>query len=175
MLPMEKLSIVPRKDLCKSFLNTIREQAQIAQHDCQDLLVLVFGHGDLDTLGVAVGDYTAFMKNIITLLPSDLSVILFIASCYSGGWLVRPDLTGVGFDCSAMGKKMRLSASLAASIIFEPSIAIEEGFKALTKKERKYAIFDTVKKLYCGEIQQMHFSAQQRLGGKLCVPSRAPT
>lgn len=55
---------------------------------------------------------------------------------------------------------MRLSTSLAASIIFEPSIAIEEGFKELTKYERKYAIFEIVKKLYCGEIQQMHFSAQ---------------
>lgn len=47
---------------------------------------------------------------------------------------------------------MRLSASLATAIMFEPSISIEEGFEALIKYEIKYAIFENVEKLYCREI-----------------------
>lgn len=38
------------------------------------------------------------MRNIITLLPSDLSVILLMTYCYSRSWLVRPDLIGAGSD-----------------------------------------------------------------------------
>ncbi|ODM16333.1 hypothetical protein SI65_08333 [Aspergillus cristatus] len=134
MLPMENLRLVPRKDLHKSFLNTIREQTQIAQRDGQELLLLIFGNRDIDTSGVTVGYDTVFMRNIITLLPSDLSVILLMTYCYSRGWLVRPDLIGLCSDGSAKDKGMgRLSASLAASVIFEPSIAVEGGFKELTK------------------------------------------
>ncbi|KAE8391174.1 hypothetical protein BDV23DRAFT_182700 [Aspergillus alliaceus] len=187
------LRVVARKDLLERFLNTVREQALIAERQSEQLVIMIFGHGDAVTSGVLVGGEgdsentpRLFMRNISRLLPSDLSVTLLITSCYSGGWLVCPDLSRssrclnvTGIAAAGEEKEShswpvsrsigRASGSLAASAILASLIKVEDEVSQELEEisphptyiEFSHSIFKTIKAMhFFGEEQRIHFSAE---------------
>ena len=95
------LRVVSRRDLLGRLLGTLREQARIARRQQKQLLIIfVFAHGETKASGVSVGGERRHasapilhMDAVNRLLPRDVSASLLITSCFSGGWLFRPDLT----------------------------------------------------------------------------------
>ncbi|QKX56688.1 uncharacterized protein TRUGW13939_03794 [Talaromyces rugulosus] len=43
--------VLPRSDLLQRFISTLKEQSRLAKENSEHLLVLIFGHGDMDTFG----------------------------------------------------------------------------------------------------------------------------
>lgn len=183
------ICVVPRKELLDRFLNTVREQAQIAHHEREQLVLLIFGHGEDGKYGVSIGGNNdpnegpkLRMNNIKRLLPPDLSVTILLTSCYSGGWLVYPDLNRphgysntTSIAAAAAHKEShswpisnsigRTSGSIAASAIVECLIKNEEAsddaMSHPTYIDFACSIQKTVNNLhFLGAEQEMHFSAE---------------
>jgi hypothetical protein len=197
MLPLinqaGNLRVVPREDLLERFISTLREQAQLAAEADEHLLILIFGHGDPKSCGVLVGGKGSREKapilnvnNVERLLPKNASVTLVMTSCYSGGWLVHPDITNrrgelvntTGIAAAGPEEESRswplsrsigrACGSIAATAILQSLIDIEEATpeeeevqEHPTYIELAYSIFETLKKLdHFGEDQQIHFASQ---------------
>ena len=92
------LRIFSRKDLLEDFLRTFRSECQIAAHNNQPVLLLLFGHGDEATYGLSIGGTgpshaaprlkIAQIAQCLTGLNLQLTILL--TSCFSGGWVLRP-------------------------------------------------------------------------------------
>ncbi|KAL8960801.1 MAG: hypothetical protein Q9193_002553 [Seirophora villosa] len=94
------LRVFSRRDLLQDFLRTFESECRIAAQNHQPVLLLVFGHGDEFTHGIAIGGSgdpkdaprltIAQMKRVLRGL--DVSVTLLTTACYSGGWVYQPEL-----------------------------------------------------------------------------------
>jgi hypothetical protein len=90
--------VVHPKDLLERFLSTLKKEIEIANQKNQPVLVLVFGHGDEGTHGIAIGATTPTNAPRLTrptfgfALKKGVEVNLVTTSCYSGGWVVTPKL-----------------------------------------------------------------------------------
>jgi hypothetical protein len=91
------IRVISSTDLLQRFLYTVKDEIKIAAELKQPVLVLVFGHGDIDDHGVAIGGGELrrhaprfLMKEFEKCLKKDVDVTLVITSCYSGGWLTKP-------------------------------------------------------------------------------------
>jgi hypothetical protein len=90
------LRICSPTNLLERFLATLKDEVEIAGQRNQPVLVLVFGHGNEETHGIAVGgDFQGNaprlkMKRFEPCLKKDVNVSLVITSCYSGGWVTKP-------------------------------------------------------------------------------------
>lgn len=144
------IRVVPREALLERFLSTLREQATIASQRKEQLIVFIFGHGDLDTHGVYLGKPSGrrdqypdlLIQDFRRALPPDVNVTLFITSCYSGGWLVEPrvnkkvHLNLTGITGSGPGEETRswsvsrsigrACGSSVASAIMQTIIGVDE-------------------------------------------------
>lgn len=184
------LRVVSRRDLLGRLLGTLREQARIARRQQKQLLIIfVFAHGETKASGVSVGGERRHasapilhMDAVNRLLPRDVSASLLITSCFSGGWLFRPDLTSspgyfnvTGTAASSDEKEShswpqsnnvgRASGSIAASAILQSLINVEEASEETTQHltyiDLSHSIFESVKAMHrLGEEQQMHFPAE---------------
>lgn len=188
----DNLQVVPREDLLEQFLCTLQEQARLAA-EADEHLILIFGHGDPNSYGVfVVGNGNSekapilYMNNVKRLLPKNASVTLLMTSCFSGGWLVYPDLSDsrkelvntTGNTTAGPTKETqswplsrsvgRASGSIAATTILQCLIDIEEA--AAEEQEVRihptyiqlaHSIFETLEKIdRFGEDQEIHFAAQ---------------
>ncbi|KAF7585886.1 hypothetical protein BBP40_009937 [Aspergillus hancockii] len=181
----KSLRVVARNDLLERFLCTLREQSLLAKNENQHLVILVFGHGDEQTFGVALGGDkpNLHIKDVRRALQPGTPVTLFITSCYSGGWIVQPNVmtytyinaTGItGAGPGAMSRSWPVSSSLGracgsiiASAILQTSIAIEESqetaeiYQDLTYISFARSIYDSYKRLdHFADKHKIHFSAQ---------------
>ncbi|KAL1963676.1 hypothetical protein VTN77DRAFT_7880 [Rasamsonia byssochlamydoides] len=186
------LWVVPREDLLERFLSTLREQVRLAAEADEHLLILIFGHGDPNSYGVFVGGKgdpekapILHMNNVKRLLPKNASVTLLMTSCFSGGWLVQPDLTDsreellntTGVTAAGPTEKTRswplsrsvgrASGSTVATAILQSLIDIEAAPEEQEVREHPtyiqlaHSIFETLKKIdRFREDQQTHFAAQ---------------
>lgn len=91
--------VVPKEILLERFVRTVEDEARSARNFDETLILLIFGHGDSDSCGVYIGGKTSMDENYILkielikrVLPSNLNVTLFMTPCFSGGWLVQPNL-----------------------------------------------------------------------------------
>lgn len=91
------LRVVPPKDLLERFLATLRSETQIAAAENQQVLVLVFGHGDDTTYGVSIGGLGTnaaapklTQKAFDAAVQSGVELNLLITSCFFGGWVIKP-------------------------------------------------------------------------------------
>ncbi|KAB8227606.1 uncharacterized protein BDW43DRAFT_316659 [Aspergillus alliaceus] len=163
---VNNLRVVPREDLLERSLNTVKEQAEIAQRESEQLCILIFGHGDED-LSVFIGGVEGPHKGPPTLTTGNLSRLL-------PKDLARPlNVTGI---TAASDKDLsyfwpisksidRASGGLAASVILQCLIDAEEAAEEATLHPTYAAlsdsIFQTVNDMhYLGQEQQMYFSAQ---------------
>ena len=88
-------------ELLLKFLELLKIQCDIAREQGQPVLILVFGHGNLDDKGIHIGSplglftdrpYYLNYSNLKNAIGQDVQVTLLSTSCYSGGWSVNPDL-----------------------------------------------------------------------------------
>ncbi|EFR01091.1 hypothetical protein MGYG_04095 [Nannizzia gypsea CBS 118893] len=92
------IRVVPSTILLERFLATVREQSRIAAQHNEQLIVLIFGHGDQDTHGICLGQVKEeayepqllFINDFHRATTAEAKVTLFTTACYSGGWLVQP-------------------------------------------------------------------------------------
>lgn len=119
------LRIVPRKDLCERFASTIRSETTLAAQKQQPLLLLIFGHGDPDTHGVSIGlrggkPERFNMQDMRKLTETKQNALapkigLMMTSCYSGGWVMSPNLNLSAMSASSPDNEI-LSWSLSRFI-----------------------------------------------------------
>ncbi|QKX58006.1 uncharacterized protein TRUGW13939_05126 [Talaromyces rugulosus] len=92
------IRVVQRDQLLERFVSTVREQACLAADADEHLVILIFGHGQWGTYGVHIGHNgrreipVLHIEDINRALKPNNKVTLFSTACYSGGWLVQPDV-----------------------------------------------------------------------------------
>jgi hypothetical protein len=100
MLPQDEmkagLRIFKPKDLLDRFLGTLQSEIREAARTKQPVLVLVFGHGD-ETRGTFMGcgqdgDWTMSRERLASVLLKQVQTTMIITSCFSGGWVMTPNL-----------------------------------------------------------------------------------
>lgn len=137
------IRVFPRGDLLQDFLRTFEGECRIAAQNHQPVLLLVFGHGDEFTHGIAIGGTAdpqdaprltiAQIQRILRGL--DVSVTLLTTACYSGGWVYQPELnisaaTASGPRNETLSWKMsvggRFHGSFWATAVTQALIKFEE-------------------------------------------------
>lgn len=94
------IRVVPKEHLLERFVKTVEEQAQIAKRQRNgSLMILIFGHGDHDSKGVHIGGNIPFSRSSLLsidrvkqAIPRGVNVTLLLTSCFSGAWLVFPNV-----------------------------------------------------------------------------------
>ena len=106
MLPKDEMNagfrIFEAKDLLERFLATLKSEVKEAARTKQPVLVLIFGHGEESTSGIFIGcDDGGFLKltqaRLASVLRKDVQTTMLLTSCYSGGWIMKPNLN-TNFD-----------------------------------------------------------------------------
>ena len=97
----QHIRVLSRWNLIPNFLSVVRRECDIARQQNQPVLVLLFGHGDCTTKGVALG-LAGLLPNITyPLLEMDdfraaagknVRMTVLSTACYSGGWAINPSL-----------------------------------------------------------------------------------
>jgi hypothetical protein len=96
------IRVVTANDLLERFLSTVRAECQIARSNQESVLILIFGHGDTGSYGVAIGGSRATataprlqIESMRIAIGNTPNVALVMTSCYSGGWVIKetPDRT----------------------------------------------------------------------------------
>lgn len=80
------IRVVPRGALAERFLSTLGEQASIAAGHKEQVMMFIFGHGDLDTHGVYLGKRSGSQNQYPELFIQDFSS--FLARVYIS-WSAR--------------------------------------------------------------------------------------
>ncbi|XMA19744.1 hypothetical protein WAI453_012535 [Rhynchosporium graminicola] len=88
--------IVEPKELLSRSLSTLKEEINTAAKTGQAVVVLVFGHGEEDTSSVYIGcaekgHWLLNQAMLGSVLREDVPTTLIFTSCYSGGWLMKPN------------------------------------------------------------------------------------
>jgi hypothetical protein len=90
------IHVVSPNDLLADFTKTVQTECQIAAQNDQPVLILIFGHGDEATYGVAIGGETIPDKSprltidkMREAIGKLADVTLMMTSCFSGGWVVK--------------------------------------------------------------------------------------
>lgn len=139
------LNVVAPNILLDRFLTAVRDECTAALHNNQDVLLLVFGHGDKGTYGVTIGSNSAkqFHERTAPRLRMDrlklavgqkVQCTLLMTSCYSGGWAMRPDLN-LTIVAAAGPKKESSSWNKTSSFRFPGSIVASAICKVIFATE----------------------------------------
>ncbi|KAJ9250293.1 hypothetical protein DTO207G8_6218 [Paecilomyces variotii] len=150
------LRVVPRKDLLERFLSSLREQSLLAKNENQHLVVLLFGHGDLETFGLALGGDEPNLKieDVQHALQPGTPVTLFMTSCFSGGWISQ-------YQSSVRKYDHECNCTVQTSIAIEESQETAEIRHDPTYFSFAQAVYDSCKRLdHFADEKPIHFSAQ---------------
>lgn len=90
------IHVVKPNDLLADFTKIVQTECQTASQNNKPVLILIFGHGDVVTYGVAIGGETTPDKSprltidkMREAIGKSADVTLMMISCYSGGWVVK--------------------------------------------------------------------------------------
>jgi hypothetical protein len=96
------LRVVEPRTLLERFVKTVEDECKEAIKAEQNVLLLIFGHGDEGSYGVTIGSNsnTDFKElsapklkiNRLKVAIGKAQCTLLMTSCYSGGWAINPDL-----------------------------------------------------------------------------------
>ncbi|KAI9773674.1 MAG: hypothetical protein M1840_006948 [Geoglossum simile] len=96
------LRVVEPKNLLERFIKTVEDECKEATKARQNVLLLVFGHGDSESYGVTIGSNSntelrevsapRLTISLLKMAVGKTQCALLITSCFSGGWAVNPDL-----------------------------------------------------------------------------------
>ena len=98
---LEKVVVIEVEKLLGSCLGYLRAECAQAHAAKEPVLLLMFGYGDQDTHGVAIGRYVSgetlmlsikIEKDILQEFPG-LHLFAPFTSCYSGGWTTYVNMT----------------------------------------------------------------------------------
>jgi hypothetical protein len=101
LLSDNDVRVVPCDILCERFLATVKSECRITARLSQPVLLLIFGHGEETTYGVVLGyrrDGKTVQESLLHIdtikraISGKADVAALLTSCYSGGWVIRPDL-----------------------------------------------------------------------------------
>ncbi|KAH8588568.1 hypothetical protein B0O99DRAFT_638995 [Bisporella sp. PMI_857] len=101
MLPKDEMTagfrVFKPKDLLERFLATLKSEIKEASRTKQPVLVLIFGHGEEETSGIFIGcDEGGSLKltqaRLASVLQKEVQTTMILTSCYSGGWIMKPNL-----------------------------------------------------------------------------------
>ncbi|PTU25657.1 hypothetical protein P175DRAFT_0554889 [Aspergillus ochraceoroseus IBT 24754] len=182
------LHVVPKAILLERFVKTVEEQAAYAKRDGQHLIILIFAHGQQNPNGTFLGseDETMLLntEHLQRAIPRGTKVTLMLTSCYSGGWLVQPELghrrllnaTGIAASgpedetksWSLSRSAGRACGSTIATAILNELIQIEEAAGSDNSPQSHPTYIDLATSIYDRAIsldtffadQNVHFSAQ---------------
>ncbi|KAF5858569.1 hypothetical protein ETB97_004253 [Aspergillus alliaceus] len=143
MFLVNNLHVVPREDLLERSLNTVKEQAEIAQRESEQLCILIFGHRDED-LSVFIGGVegphkgppTLTMGNLSRLLPKDLARPLNVTG------ITAASDKNLSYFWPISKSIDRASGGLAASVILQCLIDAEEAAEEATLHPTYAALSD---------------------------------
>ena len=140
------IRVFPRAQLLEDFLRTFKAECTMAAALKQPVLLMIFGHGDPITYGVAVGGADPprdaprlRIRQILACLRGiDVSLTMMLTSCYSGGWVLQPELnitalTAAGADKVSEAWPSSISGRAHGSIF---ATAVRQAF---TKMEDERA------------------------------------
>ncbi|EPE27324.1 hypothetical protein GLAREA_03239 [Glarea lozoyensis ATCC 20868] len=90
--------VLKPKDLLERFLATLKSEIGEADKLGVPVLVLIFGHGEEDTSGISIGceengHYKLNKSMLASVLNPKVQTTLLSTSCYSGGWVIHPNLS----------------------------------------------------------------------------------
>ncbi|KAI4120260.1 MAG: hypothetical protein LQ338_007149 [Usnochroma carphineum] len=116
--------------LCSRFKAAVKEQCKAAEKAGEDVLVLLFGHGDSETRGISLGSTKmAFKKSQIQFAMKGIKtkVTLVTTQCYGGGWTCSPAinfsaLTAAGKDTVSRSWRRTASTGRACGSTFATAI-----------------------------------------------------
>ncbi|OJJ42725.1 hypothetical protein ASPZODRAFT_125140 [Penicilliopsis zonata CBS 506.65] len=181
------MHVVDQEILLERFVRTVEEQARYAKEYGETLLVLIFSRGNCGNFSVQIGGAQPDedkcqleIEDLKRVLPKGLDVTLMLTSCYSGGWLIQPNIhyhehlnTGIAVSFEtrswSMGKSVgRACGSTVTSAIVDQLIKIEEAQDAeesakshLMYSELVSAIYDKATELDTFfKDQNIQFSTQ---------------
>ncbi|KIN06972.1 hypothetical protein OIDMADRAFT_150218 [Oidiodendron maius Zn] len=84
------------KDLLERFLGTLKFEIKEAARTKQPVLVLIFGHGEQKAGGIFIGCDDGSLKltpeRLASVLKKEVQTTMILTSCYSGGWIMNPNL-----------------------------------------------------------------------------------
>ena len=100
MQAAKNIRVFKRAELLQDFIRTFQSECAIAAAQDQPILLLVFGHGDRATHGISIGGAGAPLnapklhkRQILACLRGiNVSVTMLLTSCFSGGWVLQPEL-----------------------------------------------------------------------------------
>ncbi|KAF9889172.1 hypothetical protein FE257_007661 [Aspergillus nanangensis] len=185
------IRVVAKEILLERFVKTVEEQANEAKRHHEHLILLLFGHGHRQNHGVYIGgknpnaiNSVLHVSRIQQAIPRGVNTTLLLTSCYSGGWLIQPDMsyqrplnvTGIaasGLDNETRSWSMSKSAGRAcgstiASAILTQLIKLEENEQEDEDPRAHPSYIDLARSIYDMAIgmdtffqdQNVHFSAQ---------------
>lgn len=112
----DNIRVFDAADLLQDFLRTFQDECRTAAKLNQPVLLMIFGHGDPSTYGVSIGGRGNPDKNprlhvnhiVASLRGLDVALTMLLTSCYSGGWVLQPNLN-ISALTAAGAKKQSLS------------------------------------------------------------------
>ncbi|TAQ85596.1 hypothetical protein B7494_g6083 [Chlorociboria aeruginascens] len=131
MLPEDEMKVGFRtfqpKDLLERFLATLKSEIKEAARTKQPVLVLIFGHGEEKTSDILVGcsleksNWKLNQDRLASVLRKEVQTTMILTSCYSGGWIMKPNLNNYfdvkpAFNHSFLAAAGRENESLSWSV-----------------------------------------------------------
>ncbi|KAI9780355.1 MAG: hypothetical protein M1839_006778 [Geoglossum umbratile] len=131
------------------FIKTVEDECKEATKTGQNVLLLVFSHGDIESYGVTIGsnsntelrEVSATRLTIIHLkiVVGKTQCALLITSCFSGGWAVNPDLNltiiaTAGPEVQSQSGNASLTQGFSGSIV---AAAIRDAIFASEVEDKK--------------------------------------
>lgn len=107
----------PMAQLRSTFRTKLESEAKAASEGDQDLLVLIFAHGDKKNGGMQIGEGLTFKQDDFSKLLAGLDVTITIMSnaCWSGGWTCNKQFDKlVKMHYSATGQQFNKTTMMAA-------------------------------------------------------------
>jgi hypothetical protein len=101
MLPEDEMKagfrVFKPKDLLERFLGTLKSEIREASRTKQPVLVLIFGHGEKKNSGIFFGcdvdgSWKLNRERLASVLQKEVQTTMILTSCYSGGWIMNPNL-----------------------------------------------------------------------------------
>ncbi|MCJ1407088.1 hypothetical protein MMC19_001158 [Ptychographa xylographoides] len=112
----QNIDVYPGKDLLERFLATIAGVSKEVKGTQRPILVLIFGHGRIDTFAITIGGAGEFsscpaltiqkFKEAVIRHNPDPNIALFTTSCYGGGWVQSPYLNTTAMSGVNRGQEL---------------------------------------------------------------------
>ena len=140
------LTYNPENTLCSIVKQKIKQECQAAHTSNENVLVLMFGHGDAENKGIQLGKSYRCTLKVKDLAVKNVKarITVLTTHCYGGGWTCNPHvnmstLTAAGSDVGSLswrksGSSGRHAGSMYATAIIRKMMEVGEARRPLGPK-----------------------------------------